>query len=315
MKNLPLVMVVAVVAALAGWHLNDIVKGPSPKSTSESAAAESVNTTPATAAVPVRIADQTPNVTPRQSLVVTAVAQSAMEQINALYEALYAADGEAEAAIKAQLYQLIRQYSSDLAAQERWSDLLALRQRLVVLDPNTAEHHYQLAEVQVQLRLYEQALYSLYFILQDAVMGSKAQALEQRIKTKLRFAQGITVPLAKEGVHHVVEASLRNGTVRLLLDTGASITTLTPSAARRLNISYDQSRSITVATAGGLVAAPLIEITEFAVGEAAVDRLQVGILPLSDLDRFDGLLGMNFLQQFASSIDQQQGLLHLDEKS
>ena len=315
MKNLPLVMVVAVIAALAGWHLNDIVKGPLPKSTSGSASAEPVNTTPAPAVVPTRIADQTPNVTPRQSPVITAVAQSAMEQINALYEALYAADGEAEAAIKAQLYQLIRQYSSDLAAQERWSDLLALRQRLVVLDPNTAEHHYQLAEVQVQLRLYEQALYSLYFILQDAVMGSKAQALEQRIKTKLRFAQGITVPLAKEGAHHVVEASLRNGTVRLLLDTGASITTLTPSAARRLNISYDQSRSITVATAGGLVAAPLIEIKEFAVGEAAVDRLQVGILPLPDLDKFDGLLGMNFLQQFASSIDQQQGLLHLDEKS
>ena len=315
MKNLPLVMVVAVVAALAGWHLNDIVKGSLPSSTRGSASAEPVNPTPATAAVPTRIADQTPNVTPRQSPVITAVAQSAMEQINALYEALYAADGEAEAAIKAQLYQLIRQYSSDLAAQERWSDLLALRQRLVILDPNTAEHHYQLAEVQVQLRLYEQALYSLYFILQDAVMGSKAQALEQRIKTKLRFAQGITVPLAKEGAHHIVEASLRSGTVRLLLDTGASITTLTPSAARRLNISYDQSHSITVATAGGLVAAPLIEVTEFAVGEAAVDRLQVGILPLPDLDKFDGLLGMNFLQQFASSIDQQQGLLHLDEKS
>jgi predicted aspartyl protease len=64
-----------------------------------------------------------------------------------------------------------------------------------------------------------------------------------------------------------------------------------------------------------LVAAPLIEITEFAVGDAAVARLQVGILPLPDLDKFDGLLGMNFLQQFASSIDQQQGLLHLDEKS
>ena len=52
-----------------------------------------------------------------------------------------------------------------------------LRQRLVILDPNTAEHHYQLAQVQTQLQLYDQALYSLYFILQDAVMGPKAQAL------------------------------------------------------------------------------------------------------------------------------------------
>ena len=50
------------------------------------------------------------------------------------------------------------------------------------------------------------------------------------------------------------------------------------------------------------------------VGGAAVDRLQVGILPLVGDNGFDGLLGMNFLQQFASSINQQDGLLHLQNK-
>ena len=39
----------------------------------------------------------------------------------------------------------------------------------------------------------------------------------------------------------------------------------------------------------------------------------VGIL-LSGSDA-DGLLGMNFLQQFASLIDQQEGVLRLGEKS
>ena len=79
-----------------------------------------------------------------------------------------------------------------------------------------------------------------------------------------------------------------------VIDTGASITTLTPTAAQRLDIRYDQAQSITLATAGGLVSAPLIAVPEFAVGDARVERLQVGILPLSGSDAFDGLLGMNF---------------------
>ena len=64
-----------------------------------------------------------------------------------------------------------------------------------------------------------------------------------------------------------------------------------------------------------MVSAPLIEVQEFEVGDASVQRLQVGIVPLSDNQSFDGLLGMNFLQQFASSIDQQEGVLRLGEKS
>ena len=82
-----------------------------------------------------------------------------------------------------------------------------------------------------------------------------------------------------------------------------------------MDLPYDQARSITLTTAGGLVSAPLIEVQEFEVGDASVQRLQVGIVPLSGNQSFDGLLGMNFLQQFASSIDQQEGVLRLGEKS
>lgn len=310
MTKLPLVIAVAVISGVLGWQLHDWVKGsvvqqrqvefPKLTSAPDGTARRSE---PAVAERPPPVVNNAPGV------------NNALEQVDALFDALLDADGEVEAQIKAQLHQLISQYAKDLATQERWSDLLAFRQRLVNLDPNTAEYHYQLAQVQAQLQLYDQALYSLYFILQDAVMGSKAQALEQSIKRRMRFAQGITVPLGTEGPHHVVEATVKNAKVRLLLDTGASITTLTPTAAQRLDIRYDQAQSITLATAGGLVSAPLIDVPEFAVGEARVERLQVGILPLSGSDAFDGLLGMNFLQQFASSIDQQGGVLRLGEKS
>lgn len=235
--------------------------------------------------------------------------------LETLYAAMASADVPREGAIRGQLQEYISQRSAQLTSQQHWTELLGFYQRLVNLDPHVADYYYRLAEVQVQLQLYDQALYSLYFILQDAVMGAKARALEQRVNKRLQFSEGITVPLLKYGSHHVVEARLPSGGLRLLLDTGASITTLTPDAARRLNLSYDLNRSISLATAGGLVAAPIIEVSDFSVGAAQVKRLQVGILPLLGDDSFDGLLGMNFLQQFASSINQQDGVLHLQDKS
>ena len=306
-----LLLGVAVAGVVAGWQLRGLaVDGGG---TPEVATALSQNqplpepilrlpTQKAVAAAAVSPAESSPTVDTVLSL-------------EALYAALANADASREGAILGQLQEYISQRTAQLTSQQRWTELLGFYQRLVNLDPHVAEYYFRLAEVQVQLQLYDQALYSLYFILQDRVMGAKAQALEQRINRRLQFSEGITVPLLKYGSHHVVEARLPSGGLRLLLDTGASITTLTPEAARRLNLSYDLNRSISLATAGGLVAAPIIEVSDFSVGAAQVKRLQVGILPLLGDDGFDGLLGMNFLQQFASSINQQDGVLHLLDKS
>ena len=131
----------------------------------------------------------------------------------------------------------------------------------------------------------------------------------------MRFAQGITVPLIKEGPHHVVEATVKNAKVRLLLDTGASITTLTPTAAQRLDIRYDQAQSITLATAGGLVSAPLIDVRSLRLEMPVWNVCRWVFCRCRAVIPLTALLGMNFLQQFASSIDQQEGVLRLGEKS
>ena len=311
MRNL-LLVVVAIAGIAAGWQLRSVTAERTASATGAAAlTAKQMASDPVATQRPLSKASRS---VAEPHLDESTPALSAMESLEAFYDVLGRADSGREAAVRAQLQRFINAHSGQLANQQRWSELLAFYQRLVNLDPHTAEHYYRLAEVQVQLQLYDQALYSLYFILQDAVMGAKAQALERRINQRLQFAEGMPVPLLKHGVHHVVEARLSSSELRLLLDTGASITTLTPDAARRLNLRYDLRRSISLATAGGLVSAPLIEVSGLMVGEAEVDRLQVGILPLVGADGFDGLLGMNFLQRFASSINQQDGVLHLQNK-
>jgi clan AA aspartic protease (TIGR02281 family) len=307
----PLLLGVAVAGVVAGWQLRGLAVDGGVTPEVATALSQKQPLPEPILRLPTQKAVAAAAVSPTES----SPSVDTVPSLEALYAALASADVSREGAIRGQLQEYISQRTAQLTSQQRWTELLGFYQRLVNLDPHVAEYYFRLAEVQVQLQLYDQALYSLYFILQDRVMGAKAQALEQRINRRLQFSEGITVPLLKYGSHHVVEARLPSGGLRLLLDTGASITTLTPEAARRLNLSYDLNRSISLATAGGLVAAPIIEVSDFSVGAAQVKRLQVGILPLLGDDGFDGLLGMNFLQQFASSINQQDGILHLQDKS
>ncbi|MFW6359663.1 MAG: retropepsin-like aspartic protease family protein [Chroococcales cyanobacterium] len=77
-------------------------------------------------------------------------------------------------------------------------------------------------------------------------------------------------------------------TYEMLLDTGASVTAVTPQMAQALKVVPQQE--ITVATAGGTVPATLGSVRSAAAGGASVNNLQVVIsnnLPM-------GLLGQNF---------------------
>ncbi len=78
-----------------------------------------------------------------------------------------------------QILQYVSEHRAQLIEQQRWTKLFGFYQRLVSLDPHFSEHYYRLAEVQIRLQLYDQALHSLYFILQDSVMGARARALEE----------------------------------------------------------------------------------------------------------------------------------------
>ena len=65
-------------------------------------------------------------------------------------------------------------------------------------------------------------------------------------------------------------------------------------------------------TANGEVDAPLIRIQSLTVGGQVVSPITVGAISFSrSAASFDGLLGMNFLQKFEFSLDQQRSVLEL----
>jgi len=109
------------------------------------------------------------------------------------------------------------------------------------------------------------------------------------------------VPLRRDGNAMLVEV-LIGGTVRtrLLLDTGAEFTVLSPAAARRLALNLGSAAVIPLRSASGVFFAPIIKVQSMTVGEATAYDVEVIVHDATP--GLDGLLGMSFLDNFLVTI-------------
>lgn len=99
-----------------------------------------------------------------------------------------------------------------------------------------------------------------------------------------------------------VTLSFRNETIqaRMLLDTGASVTTISPQLANRLGIRPEHtSRSVGRVADGSFITAYNTVVDYMQVGPKTKHSVEVAVLPMNGPAMgFDGLLGMNFLGDF-----------------
>lgn len=107
-----------------------------------------------------------------------------------------------------------------------------------------------------------------------------------------------------------------NGTapVRLVLDTGADRTLLSPRALAAAGVSLTRgTRSGQIVGVTGTAEIQVVVIDSLEVGAARVGRLAVSAHDMSDPGH-DGLLGRDFLDQFNVSIDSGRGVVTLTPK-
>lgn len=109
----------------------------------------------------------------------------------------------------------------------------------------------------------------------------------------------------------IVAATL-NGRVegRFLLDTGATWCAVTARTAARLRLPQ-VGEQVQMQTAGGLVPMPLVRIGAIEIGGRRARDVQAVILP-EEIGDLDGVIGMNFLNEFVYAIDPRRALLRLD---
>ena len=201
--------------------------------------------------------------------------------------------------------------------------LLTLYQKLTQLEPDYAPWFIGLAAAQLALDDATGARRSLLLVAQDPDVGAQAQAMLAELRVTFSEAQGTGwpdaeqqmpgIPLRRSGNHFIVAATLADGRdIDLLIDTGASMTILTPEVLARSGIrNRETGRTGVFNTANGPVEAPVLQLDSLAVGDWQVGQLEVGVLDLGSVAGVDGLLGMNFLSHFQFFIDQNEALLRL----
>ena len=256
-----------------------------------------------------------------EARILLAAAYRGQEDFYAAIDQLYEARGYAYRPtmlqrITARIRSMVAELTQSLEASDDQNALLALYQHLVQLEPDHAPWFMGLAATQLALEDKEAARRSLLLVSQDPGVGAQAQALLAELDPTEPWdvaAEVVGIPLHRSGNHFIVDARPAHGrSIRLLIDTGASLTIFTPAVLEQRGIDYqDTGRTGVFNTANGPIRAPIYKLDSLSVGDWHVNHLEIGVLDLSGRSVIDGLLGMNFLSHFQFFIDQNEALLRL----
>jgi clan AA aspartic protease (TIGR02281 family) len=239
---------------------------------------------------------------------------------------LYEAKGQAWRpetleALTRRIRAVMAEYSDALKQGGDSAGLLELYQDLTRLEPSYAPYFIGLATAQLALDDIDAARQSLLLVAQDPEVGARARELlvgvrvaasdAQPPETSAAATEVAGIPLVRTGSHFLVDARLGSQQARLLIDTGASLTMLTPDTLNRYGSgAHATGRTGLFNTANGRVNAPIYRLDTLSVGDWQISDLDVGVLEPGD-PGIDGLLGMNFLRHFQFFIDQNEALLRL----
>ncbi len=128
-----------------------------------------------------------------------------------------------------------------------------------------------------------------------------------------------SVPVHVVG-NSVLVQGLLNGKekARLLLDTGASHTVLTPAVAKRLKIEpgADAPRRTMHLVSTATLDVAFVQLKSLRIGDAVVEDLEVGVTEVAPEAPFlDGLLGHDFLSNFTTELNHAKSRLRLKSPS
>jgi aspartyl protease family protein len=139
------------------------------------------------------------------------------------------------------------------------------------------------------------------FAVAFAILSFRGEfsALGQRLKaealgTPIAAGETLRIPMADDG-HFYVNATINNRPVRFMVDSGATITTVSMTDAQAAGMTTD-GRRVVVNTANGPAPVTQSYANRLQVGEIERTDFPVDVSPQEDMN----LLGMNFLSSLGS---------------
>ena len=211
----------------------------------------------------------------------------AEDALLSLFEILDYPPSEALAQVtRDRILTLQRTHAAGLSQRREFQSLVTFYGWLLTLDPNNDDYRLAQAEWLAEVGEFESA---------SALLGEVGAARSEEaanLRARIGFIEaGITVE--RQGDRLIAEVLIANQSVRMLVDTGATMSSLSLTTLRRLG-ARRTGRSAVVVTASGVIHAPVFVLDEVIVGEQKFSNHPVLGLELEDAG-VAGLLGMDVL--------------------
>ncbi|MER2493264.1 retropepsin-like aspartic protease family protein [Catenovulum sediminis] len=196
-----------------------------------------------------------------------------------------------------------------LKMQNNWALAVDLLELMHWYQDDNAEYTLALAEAYIALQEKQLAENLLVYLADNPDYQNRVEALRLQIVTQ----QQISIDLQPHGKHFLVEALINEQAAQLMLDTGASYTTVSQGYVERYLQPYQYTfiGSQQMNTAGGIVKADIIKVNRFQLGPVQLNDFTLAVISRADFAMADGLLGMNFLSLFEFNLDQENSILNL----
>lgn len=234
----------------------------------------------------------------------------------------YAYPAEDKTKVTLALQHLIEKNERSLLAQNNTMELIFFYEMLINMDLATPETQLRQAQLYIEEGHNNSAEELLKRLLQHKELGHTAQKLLADINpytesdnTDTVSEQGIA--LIEHGSHFLIRARINEfDDVTLMLDTGASTTTLRKSVFDTLNTHYDfeNKGDRLFNTANGVARSSIYRSEKFSIGEQLLESIDIAVMDFPMSEGIDGLLGMNVLKHYRFHINQDEKRLYLQTR-
>ncbi|WP_052691853.1 retropepsin-like aspartic protease family protein [Teredinibacter purpureus] len=228
----------------------------------------------------------------------------------------YAYYSEQKANVFRELQSFVFQRDSDWSGQGDWHELLNFYAQLEQFDISNKAQQFRYAELLLMHNDERSAEAILDALMQFRGWKERVTTLRAHYQREGEYHAGTStapgfqtaLPIKPVGSHYLMRVRINTDETptTLLLDTGASITTVTVEAFAGM-VQAEGWRDLgwhLFNTANGPAQGKLMEIEQFTMGDYTLRNLTVAVLDTNLGDGVQGLLGMNVLSQFHFQIDQ-----------
>ncbi len=232
------------------------------------------------------------------------------------------ADGQS---VLSRFDKFIKETDSLYTNQKNWLALINFYSYVNTSGLMTSPYQYRQALAHLRGGDEYFAIEQLRLLVNDSLVGESAAItlnnLTDNTETPVAAASSAwegseSVPLEKLGNQFLANLTInRQDQIKLLIDTGASITTLSRSSFDSLITNGDaveQDRRV-FRTASGVVMGTVYTVSDLDLGPYRLKNTQIAVLDFDTNRNIDGLLGMNVLGQFRFQIDQENTRLILSQ--